>query len=314
MAERKENNAGLAVVTVLAGLGAIFWIGWLGFLLGAMSDHPQEQRYQPYRYAADKPLEIDPTTASGSNAQALQNRAPCESPRGREESDLCAQWISAKAADTSAWWTKWSVIVGFVTMIGLLWQIALSRKAVEDTAKANEITREVFEIENRPILAFEGIRLEPWRPDGVLIKAGWVNQGRLPALPVRTQIYRSYTVGNPTDGDIAALRAKVPAQSEGEALKIIPTGGLHLTPGAALMAGELGCQDRGEALEKEGYPRYWPEKFALIIARVEYRAAIGTSKIWETEQVIAVMPYYSGPGLIRSDDFGHGPPTALRMT
>ncbi len=71
---------------------------------------------------------------------------PCEKDVDRRQSDLCAQWKAAGAADRAAWWAMIGTIVALLGSTGLYWQIHLSRKAVEETslatkamAKANEI-------------------------------------------------------------------------------------------------------------------------------------------------------------------------------
>jgi hypothetical protein len=71
---------------------------------------------------------------------------PCEKGHEQRQSDLCAQWKAADAADRAAWWAMVGTVVTLFGTSGLYWQIHLSRKAVRDTslatiamAKANEI-------------------------------------------------------------------------------------------------------------------------------------------------------------------------------
>jgi hypothetical protein len=100
-------------------------------------NYPKEQRYQSYRYAADKPLEVDPA-APVVPPQTFEYRKPCEGPKGKDESDLCAQWRAAKAAENSAFWAKWSFWVGIGGMIGLFWTLYYTREAVKDTGDATK--------------------------------------------------------------------------------------------------------------------------------------------------------------------------------
>ena len=112
----------------------------IGLMLG-VSNYPDEQRHQPYLFAAVQPKVIEPETAEKANAQALQFRAPCDNPKGQGESDLCAQWRAAKAAENSAFWAKWSFWAAVFGVLGLavtLWfnleawmQAASSRKETE---------------------------------------------------------------------------------------------------------------------------------------------------------------------------------------
>lgn len=115
---------GLAITILAFGLG----------LYIASLNYPKEQRHQPYRYATDKPLEVEVSGAIPS--QAFEYRTPCQNPKGNNESDLCAQWRAAKAAEESAFWTKWGFWAGIGGMIGLFWTLYYTREAVRDTSEA----------------------------------------------------------------------------------------------------------------------------------------------------------------------------------
>lgn len=151
------SNRGIIVALGLIAL--VSWSLFAGWIYGA-SLNPKEYRYQPYRYAADKPFEVDPTGAGEADAQALGNRTPCDQPKGQSESDLCAQWRAANAAEDSAFWTKWGVWIAIVGSSLLLWQIILTRQAVEDTSEATEAMREANEIAERN--ARKGLRPYIW--------------------------------------------------------------------------------------------------------------------------------------------------------
>lgn len=134
---------GLACIfAACVGLASVTFA--LGIIVTSLDT--QEERYQPYRYASDKPLEVEATGPAQANAQAFEDRTPCKKPKGQGESDLCAQWRAANAAEDSALWTKWGVWVGVIGSSLLLWQIALTRQAVEDTGEATEAMRKANEI------------------------------------------------------------------------------------------------------------------------------------------------------------------------
>ncbi|MEO5774821.1 MAG: hypothetical protein ABIQ32_11990 [Sphingomicrobium sp.] len=135
------SGSSRSVGVAFAGLALLFTIFGLGWISGYGLNDPQPERYQPYRDAADKPVEIEPALTRPSGTQALQNRTPCEDPKGREESDLCAQWKAANAAEDGARWTKYGFWIGVVGSIFLAWQIILTRQAVEDTGHATEAMR-----------------------------------------------------------------------------------------------------------------------------------------------------------------------------
>jgi hypothetical protein len=137
--------------------------GCLILAIVGLWDHKQslnyadEQGYQSYRYATDKPLEVDPSINDSANAKALEYREPCKYPKGRDESDLCAQWRAAKAAENSAFWAKggfWVTIAGAAGLLVTIWQ---GRVALAKAAEANAITRKQFEASFKPWLSVKAV-------------------------------------------------------------------------------------------------------------------------------------------------------------
>lgn len=129
------------ILAAFAGLAALFVAFGTGLYLASLN-YPHEQRYQPYRYSAEQPAQAEAAAATKADAQPLQYRTPCSQPEGQGESDLCAQWRAANAAQDGAFWTKWGVWIGIIGSSLLLWQIILTRRAVEDTGEATEAMRE----------------------------------------------------------------------------------------------------------------------------------------------------------------------------
>lgn len=132
-------------LAALAGLAALFTAFCLGVYITALN-YPQEERYQSYRHTADQPTQAKSALPAEADSQPFQYRTPCRQPEGQGESDLCAQWRAANATEDSAFWTKWGVWIGIIGSSLLLWQIMLTRKAVEDTSKATEAMREANSI------------------------------------------------------------------------------------------------------------------------------------------------------------------------
>jgi hypothetical protein len=111
---------------------------------------------------------------------------PCWDTEQDRQSDLCAQW---KAAD----WTKWGVLVGILGTLALLYQIKLTRDALEDTGKAtiemveaNRIARDTMKLQLRPYVSFTENGEKPVAPlsrDGKLV-VRVKNFGQTPANDV----------------------------------------------------------------------------------------------------------------------------------
>lgn len=156
------------IIAALSGVVA-FLLGGLGWYAGSLS-YPKREPYQSYRYAADKPQEIE-LSFPGKAAQPFEYRTPCDEPKGHDESDLCAQWRAAKAAEESALWTRVGFWVGLVGIIGLYWQIVLTREAVKDTGdatRAMQDANDLAKIEKRPWLTIDA-ELTEVKHDGLLL-------------------------------------------------------------------------------------------------------------------------------------------------
>ena len=126
---RSLGIAALAAALLIAfGLGA-YWMGL---------PYPQE-RYQPYQSSSK--VENGATATVSNITVSVVERTPCNNPQSEGESDLCAQWRAAKAAEKSANWTKWGVLASIAGISLLLWQIMLTREAVKDTGDATKAMR-----------------------------------------------------------------------------------------------------------------------------------------------------------------------------
>ena len=160
-------------VIIAGALAALLLVTFgFGWISGTLND-VKEQRYQTYRHAADKPTDVQPSLTGGTIAKAFEYRAPCDNPEGHEESDLCAQWKAANAAEDGALWTKLGFWVGVIGSVLLLWQINLTRKAVEETSEATEAMRSANVISENA-------------------QRAWVRLGAIPKLVRRTGLNGLY--------------------------------------------------------------------------------------------------------------------------
>ncbi len=122
----------------------------------------------------------------------------CQPGHDDRRSDLCAQWKAANAAADGAIWTKWGVWIGIIGSSLLLWQIMLTRKAVEDTSEATEAMREANNIVRegrRPYIVFQDFEVADIVRDigtmknlaGVEFTFNFINAGESPAINISMQ-------------------------------------------------------------------------------------------------------------------------------
>lgn len=79
--------------------------------------------------------------------------APCITPHSREESDLCAQWKAASAAETSSNWAKWASISGILSTIAVV-------AALYMALDANRIARRTASQQLRAYVSIDSIGFE----------------------------------------------------------------------------------------------------------------------------------------------------------
>lgn len=126
----------------------------LAWLIAGSAPQPraQPQSQQP---KVEKKIETGPRPAStqATPAPKVSSRPvlerPCEQGQDQRESDLCAQWKAADSAARAAMWAMTSTIVAALGIIGLYWQVLLTRKAVEDTGAATDAMNEANRLNMR---------------------------------------------------------------------------------------------------------------------------------------------------------------------
>jgi hypothetical protein len=134
---------GYRFLVLAAAIGLASWCFGLGYYLAALN-YPQQERYQSYRYTAPDPKTVDTTLLN--ETKTVEYRKPCEQPEGSDESDLCAQWKAARAAEASALWAEYSFWVGLAGILGLLGSLYYTRRAVAITSDATKDAGEALEI------------------------------------------------------------------------------------------------------------------------------------------------------------------------
>lgn len=135
---RGKRRPAIEYVFPILGLVLAILLAWgVGFVTGQDgSNYAREDRYQPYRYAADN--EQNAQAALTDQAKPVEYRRPCRDPKGNSESELCAQWKAARAAETGALWTERAFWVGIIGAIGIIAALLLtvdSNSIARDTAR-----------------------------------------------------------------------------------------------------------------------------------------------------------------------------------
>lgn len=109
---------------------------------------PHNQQFQPYRVYV----------GTGEDSALKQTgkanyRSPCLEPRGKDESELCAQWRAAAASEQSAFWAMCGVVVTLLGTVGLLVTILQGRRVLRQSLEANEISQNIGEAQARAYLS-----------------------------------------------------------------------------------------------------------------------------------------------------------------
>jgi hypothetical protein len=154
-----NRNISFAAVAALTALLIAFGLGI--YVTGLHQNQPG--RHQSFRYFNDLSVAID-GASSITDSPDFEYRTVCENPRSLDESNLCAQWSAAKAAEDNALWAKWSLFVGLFSTIGLFSTLFLTWRAVRESIKATEAMEEQSDIAiqsyvaaTRPLFIFESI-------------------------------------------------------------------------------------------------------------------------------------------------------------
>lgn len=105
---------------------------------------PHESRYQRYSLG---------TELVGKAGSRPVSRSPCIDPQGTEESDLCAQWRAAIAAEGSAFWAKWGFWIAAFGTSALLATILQGRTALARAHESNVIAQQIGESQMRAYLS-----------------------------------------------------------------------------------------------------------------------------------------------------------------
>ena len=136
----------------------------------AQGEQPSSNAQQSGSSGAVAPATIEPV----KQVESAEYSAPCHKDQDNRNSDLCAQWKAADSAANAAWWAEIQTYLSAAGIIGLLYSLYLTRTATKvavDATKdadraldlaaqnanaateANQISREIYALQNRPWMA-----------------------------------------------------------------------------------------------------------------------------------------------------------------
>ncbi|WP_442680637.1 hypothetical protein ACSBM8_05425 [Sphingomonas sp. ASY06-1R] len=137
----------------------------------------------PYRYVRERYAASDNAASLSTPPAAATDqgyRQPCSAPRGSTESDLCAQWHAAYAAEGSVYWAKWAFWVGLFGVAGLIGTIIQGRMGLREAMAANRIARDIGEAQTRAYVSIEKAWLKYEDPH-FFVRLKFINAGQSPA-------------------------------------------------------------------------------------------------------------------------------------
>ena len=161
-------------VIAAAGLACLLIVFGVGLYVGTLN-YPNEERHQEYRYT-DKDIADAQISARPDMPKSKKYKAPCEKPYGKDESDLCAQWRAAKAAENSAFWAKWGFWIAIVGAVGIVAALLL-------TIDSNRIARDTARRQLRAYMVVDTVTGDIGS-DGITARLRWINCGQTPAFDV----------------------------------------------------------------------------------------------------------------------------------
>jgi hypothetical protein len=175
------------VLAIITGLGLAFAAGSAVTSLDYHGDY--QERYQSYADTPDNAV----ITAAGGEARigAPQNKTPCQSPQGHDESDLCAQWRAASGAKEAARWALWQLVFSVFGLIGLGFTLWFNKRAIdlgmEGTKAAGDSvleTRRIGEAQVRCYLSGTTAQVGFTGEGGLMVDCSITNTGQSPAKSV----------------------------------------------------------------------------------------------------------------------------------
>jgi hypothetical protein len=189
-----RDNGGL-IASAMFGLMVVTF--GMGCWITSMS------MYQPHQY----PLYQSSPKRYGSGAVSQpvntvpvsEKKEPCISPTGSDESELCAQWRAVDAAERSAQYAWWQMVISIVGILGLAITLWFNKQAIISAYTSSSEARRLGEAQVRCYVSIETCTfyMTPfgWPSVSLHIK----NSGQSPARHFRWDYIGIVTPSGPSD-------------------------------------------------------------------------------------------------------------------
>ena len=159
---------------------------------GATSNRAQPAEVQVVAPPGAIPVELVNQAADPEGYQS-----PCVGDGRDARSDLCAQWVTARASADTAWYAKLQLWASAAGMIGLLITILLTLKAVQTSQKSVDVAQDTAKRQLRAYVTLERCRARLVVGEKVTATATLANQGQTPAYAVRMSVATGIVADKP---------------------------------------------------------------------------------------------------------------------
>lgn len=119
---------------------------------------------------------------------AVANRAPhvpCTAMASRDESDLCAQWRAATAAEHGAFWSFAQMVLSGAGLIGLFVTLWFNRRALEIADKSNLDARKIGQAQVKSYISIGSVKFQITEHGIAVVTFKLTNAGQSPAVGVK---------------------------------------------------------------------------------------------------------------------------------
>lgn len=213
------GNSGVRSLMSGANRGYIFAaiFGLMAISAGAgswytASYYGPQHNYPGYSNNVVRPQDSSNPPTKRATVRSTVQKVPCQEPQGSSESELCAQWRAASAAESGALWALVQMILSAAGLVGLLVSLRFTRDALSVARHANEQSQRIGEAQTQAYLSISNLQGQHYT-HGLALQLTAKNSGQSPALNAFVELRIVRPDGGVDVRHVHVLHS-VPAQSE----------------------------------------------------------------------------------------------------